>query len=180
MKEIVPSPPAIVLNAAAAVQALFQRNVIPSYARFDLALSHGSGSYLYDVAGRRYLDLGGGIAVCCLGHAHPAVTEALLEQSRKLVHVSNLYYTEPQGRLAEALANLLGPGKLFSAKAARRRTKDCSNWRASSATMKAAMKSSPPSIRFTAGLSQAWPPQVRRKSRKASSRKCQAFVTPGS
>src|SRR5881296_3671018 len=113
MKEIVPSPPAIVRDAVAAVQALFQRNVIPSYARFDLALSHGSGSYLYDVAGRRYLDLGGGIAVCCLGHAHPAVTEALLEQSRKLVHVSNLYYTEPQGRLAEALANLLGPGKVF-------------------------------------------------------------------
>jgi acetylornithine aminotransferase/acetylornithine/N-succinyldiaminopimelate aminotransferase len=113
MKEIVPSPPAIVRNAAAAVQALFQKNVIPSYARFELALSHGSGSYVYDVAGRRYLDLGGGIAVCCLGHAHPAVTEALLEQSRRLVHVSNLYYTEPQGRLAEALVNLLGPGKVF-------------------------------------------------------------------
>jgi predicted acetylornithine/succinylornithine family transaminase len=113
MKEILPSPPAIVRNAAAAVQALFQKNVIPSYARFELALSHGSGSYLYDVAGRRYLDLGGGIAVCCLGHAHPAVTEALVEQSRKLVHVSNLYYTEPQGRLAEALVNLLGPGKMF-------------------------------------------------------------------
>src|SRR5881296_2040836 len=113
MKEIVPSPPAIVRNSAAAVQLLFQKNVIPSYARFEMALSHGSGSYLYDVAGRRYLDLGGGIAVCCLGHAHPAVTEALLEQSRKLVHVSNLYYTEPQGRLAEALVKLLGPGKLF-------------------------------------------------------------------
>ena len=113
MKEIVPSPPAIVRNATAAVQALFQKNVIPSYARFELALSHGAGSYLYDVAGRRYLDLGGGIAVCCLGHAHPAVTEALLEQSRKLIHVSNLYYTEPQGRLAEALVNLLGPGKVF-------------------------------------------------------------------
>jgi acetylornithine/N-succinyldiaminopimelate aminotransferase len=113
MKEIVSSPPAIVRNDAAAVQALFQKNVIPSYARFELALSHGCGSYVYDVAGRRYLDLGGGIAVCCLGHAHPAVTAALLEQSRKLVHVSNLYYTEPQGRLAEALVNLLGPGKLF-------------------------------------------------------------------
>src|SRR5437773_4126769 len=113
MKEIVASPPAIVRNDVAAVQALFQRNVIPSYARFDLALSHGSGSYLYDVAGRRFLDLGGGIAVCCLGHAHAAITEALLEQSRKLVHVSNLYYSAPQGRLAEALVNLLGPGKLF-------------------------------------------------------------------
>jgi len=113
MKEIVPAPPSIVRNDAAAVRALFQKNVLPTYARFELALSHGSGSYLYDVAGRRYLDLGGGIAVCCLGHAHPAVTDALLEQSRKLVHVSNLYYTEPQGRLAEALAKLLGPGKLF-------------------------------------------------------------------
>src|SRR6266550_4194299 len=113
MKEIVASPPAIVRNDVAAVQALFQKNVIPSYARFELALSHGSGSYLYDVAGRRFLDLGGGIAVCCLGHAHPAITEALVEQSRKLVHVSNLYYTEPQGRLAEGLVNLLGPGKMF-------------------------------------------------------------------
>ena len=100
-------------NDTAAIQALFQKNVIPSYARFDLALSHGSGSYLYDVAGRRYLDLGGGIAVCCLGHAHPEITRALLEQSSKLIHVSNLYYTEPQGRLAESLVNLLAPGKVF-------------------------------------------------------------------
>src|SRR5262245_5047871 len=113
MKEIVPPPPAIVRNDAAAVRALFQKNVIPSYARFELALSHGSGSYLYDVTGRRFLDLGGGIAVCCLGHSHPAFTEALVEQSRKLVHVSNLYYTEPQGRLAEALVKRLGPGKVF-------------------------------------------------------------------
>src|SRR5437016_6785032 len=113
MKEIVSSPPAIVCNDVAAVQALFQKNVIPSYARFELALSHGSGSYLYDVAGRRYLDLGGGIAVCCLGHAHAEITQALLEQSARLVHVSNLYYTEPQGRLARALVNLLGPGKVF-------------------------------------------------------------------
>src|SRR5437870_11507057 len=97
----------------AAIQALFQKNVVPSYARFELALTHGSGSYLYDVAGRRYLDLGAGIAVCCLGHAHPEITKALVEQSGKLVHVSNLYYTEPQGRLAEALVNLLAPGKVF-------------------------------------------------------------------
>src|SRR6059058_4073878 len=113
MKEIVPAPPAIVRNDVAAIQALFQKNVVLSYARFDLALSHGSGSYLYDVAGRRYLDLGGGIAVCCLGHAHPEITRALVEQSGKLIHVSNLYYTEPQGRLAEALVDLIGPGKVF-------------------------------------------------------------------
>src|SRR6516225_9391678 len=113
MKELAPSPPPIVRNDVAAVQALFQQNVVPSYGRFDLVLSHGSGSYVYDISGRRYLDLGGGIAVTALGHAHPAITEALVEQSRKLVHVSNLYYHEPQGRLAQALVNLIGPGKCF-------------------------------------------------------------------
>src|SRR5207247_11163979 len=59
------------------------------------------------------LDRGGGIAVCCLGHSHPEITRALVEQSSKLVHVSNLYYTEPQGRLAESLVDLIAPGKVF-------------------------------------------------------------------
>src|SRR5580704_11268974 len=113
MKEILPSPPPIVRNEAAAVQALFQQNVVPSYGRFDIVLNHGAGSYLYDIRGKRYLDLGGGIAVSALGHAHPAITEALVEQSRKLIHASNFYFHEPQGRLAEALAGLLGPGKCF-------------------------------------------------------------------
>lgn len=114
MKEIVPpTPPPIVRNQYETIRELFTKNVIPSYGRFELALSHGAGSHLFDVNGRRYLDLGGGIAVCSLGHAHPAITEALVEQSSKLVHVSNLYYTEPQGRLAQALVELIGPGKCF-------------------------------------------------------------------
>jgi acetylornithine/N-succinyldiaminopimelate aminotransferase len=114
MKEIeTPVPPAIMRNDAAAIQKIFEQNVIPSYGRFDLVLSHGSGSQVWDVAGKRYLDLGSGIAVCCLGHAHPAVTEALLQQSQRLVHVSNLYYHESQGRLAQALVRLIGPGKCF-------------------------------------------------------------------
>jgi acetylornithine/N-succinyldiaminopimelate aminotransferase len=113
MKEIVPLPPAVVRNDVAAVQALFAQNVVPSYGRFDIVLSHGAGSYVYDLAGKRYLDLGGGIAVSSLGHAHPAITEALVEQSRKLVHVSNFYYHEPQGRLAQVLVKLMGPGKCF-------------------------------------------------------------------
>ena len=113
MKELVPPPPPIVRNDVAAVQALFQQNVIPSYGRFDIVLSHGSGRYIYDITGRRYLDLGGGIAVSSLGHAHPAITEALIEQSRKLIHTSNFYYHEPQGRLAQALVSLIGPGKCF-------------------------------------------------------------------
>src|SRR2546428_3167041 len=113
MKEIVPAPSTIVRNDVAAIQALFHQNVIPSYGRFDLVLSHGAGSYVYDITGKRYLDLGGGIAVCALGHAHPAITETLVEQSRKLVHVSNFYYHEPQGRLAQALLGLIGPAKCF-------------------------------------------------------------------
>jgi acetylornithine/succinyldiaminopimelate/putrescine aminotransferase len=113
MKDIVSSPPPLVHNDAEAVKALFQQNVVPSYGRFDIVLSHGSGSYLYDIAGRRYLDLGGGIAVSSLGHGHPAITEALVEQSRKLIHSSNFYYHEPQGRLAQALVSLIGPGKCF-------------------------------------------------------------------
>jgi predicted acetylornithine/succinylornithine family transaminase len=113
MREIAPSPPPIVRNDVAAVHALFQQNVVPSYGRFDIVLSHGVGSYLYDFKGKRYLDFGGGIAVSSLGHAHPAITEALVEQSRKLIHTSNFYYHEPQGRLAERLVRLIAPGKCF-------------------------------------------------------------------
>jgi acetylornithine aminotransferase/acetylornithine/N-succinyldiaminopimelate aminotransferase len=116
MKEIVPpSPPPLVHNQFESVRELFSQNVVPSYGRFDLVFSHGQGSYLFDVAGKRYLDLGAGIAVCCLGHAHPAITEALVEQSRKLIHVSNLYFTEPQGRLAAELVKRIGAGKCFFA-----------------------------------------------------------------
>ncbi len=112
MKEIIPPPP-ILHNQFAAIQEVFRKNVVPSYGRFELAFSHGAGSYLWDVAGKRYLDLAGGIAVCTLGHANPEITAALIEQSKRLVHVSNLYYTEPQGRLAQALVGLIGPGKVF-------------------------------------------------------------------
>ena len=107
------SPTPIVHNQQQRITELFQKNVVPSYGRFDLVLDRGAGSYLWDVNGRRYLDLTSGIAVCCLGHANPDTTQALTEQSQKLIHVSNLYYTEPQGRLAQELVNLTGPGKVF-------------------------------------------------------------------
>jgi acetylornithine/N-succinyldiaminopimelate aminotransferase len=113
MKEIVPAPPPIVRNETAAVQSLFQQFVVPSYRRFDIVLTHGRGSCVFDITGKRYLDLGGGIAVSSLGHAHPAITEALIDQSRKLIHSSNFYYHEPQGRLAQAIVKRLGPGKCF-------------------------------------------------------------------
>src|SRR5436190_14838149 len=113
MREIVPAPPPEIRNDVASIQALFQQNVVPSYGRFDIVVSHGAGSYLYDITGKRYLDLGGGIAVNALGHAHPALTEALVEQSRRVVHISNFYYHESQGRLARSLMQLIGPGKVF-------------------------------------------------------------------
>ena len=106
-------PPPLVQNRFESVRDLFSKNVIPSYGRFDLALSHGTGSYVFDVAGKRYLDLGSGIAVNCLGHAHPAILEALNEQAKKLMHVSNLYYTEPQGKLAAEIVKRIGAGKVF-------------------------------------------------------------------
>ncbi len=95
------------------VQETFAQFVVPSYGRFDLVMERGEGSYVWDVEGRRYLDFGGGIAVCSLGHANVEVTDALVAQSRTLLHVSNLYYNEPQGRLAQRLVELIGPGRCF-------------------------------------------------------------------
>jgi acetylornithine/N-succinyldiaminopimelate aminotransferase len=95
------------------VREMFAKFVVPSYARFDLVLERGEGSYVWDADGRRYLDLAGGIAVCSLGHAHPEITAALTEQSLQLIHVSNLYYNEPQGRLAKRIVELIAPGRVF-------------------------------------------------------------------
>lgn len=113
MKEILPDPPAIVANDVASIQGLFEKYAVPTYGRFDLVLTRGEGNYVWDATGRRYLDLGGGIAVNCLGHANPDIVQALAEQSRVLNHVSNLYYNAPQGRLAQKLVHLIGPGKCF-------------------------------------------------------------------
>jgi predicted acetylornithine/succinylornithine family transaminase len=114
MKEILPAPKsAIVQNETKRIRDLFEQNVVPSYARFDLVLERGDGSYVWDVDGKRYLDLAAGIAVCSLGHAHPEMTKALTEQSQKLIHVSNLYYNELQGRLAKRIVGLIAPGRVF-------------------------------------------------------------------
>ncbi|MDJ0780789.1 MAG: aspartate aminotransferase family protein [Desulfosarcinaceae bacterium] len=74
-----------------------------TYKRFPLVIEKGRGSTLWDTAGRSYTDFVAGIAVCNLGHAHPAVNQALADQMEKLYHVSNLYYTIPQTELAAAL-----------------------------------------------------------------------------
>jgi len=80
-----------------------QRVFINTYGRFPVAMVSGKGCRLTDADGREYLDFVAGIAVCSLGHCHPGVTEAICKQAAKLVHVSNLYHTEPQTELAELL-----------------------------------------------------------------------------
>jgi acetylornithine/N-succinyldiaminopimelate aminotransferase len=114
MKEVLPAPTsAIVQNETKRIRELFEQNVVPSYARFDIALKYGQGNYVWDADGKRYLDLGGGIAVCSLGHAHPEISKALSAQSQTLIHVSNLYYNELQGRLAKRIVDLIAPGRVF-------------------------------------------------------------------
>ncbi|WP_376792625.1 aspartate aminotransferase family protein [Thermoflexus sp.] len=86
-----------------AVVALAERVLAPTYRRPPVLFTHGEGMYVYDASGRRYLDFVAGIAVCALGHADPGVAEVIAAQARRLVHLSNLYHTEPHLRLAEAL-----------------------------------------------------------------------------
>lgn len=82
--------------------------LMPTYARQPIAFSRGEGVWLYDSEGRRYLDTTAGIAVCGLGHAHPAVAEAIAEQARTLVHTSNLFQIPLQEKLGEALRDVSG------------------------------------------------------------------------
>jgi predicted acetylornithine/succinylornithine family transaminase len=86
-----------------------------TYAPPAVTFVRGEGSWLWDDAGRRYLDFLSGLAVTSLGHAHPAVSEALCGQSRTLLHVSNLFGTEPQRQVASTLDRLVaaGPGRVF-------------------------------------------------------------------
>lgn len=77
--------------------------ILPTYKRFPITLVRGEGCRVWDEEGKAYLDFVGGIAVCALGHSAPLVTEALGEQSKTLVHVSNLFYTRPQTDLAQLL-----------------------------------------------------------------------------
>lgn len=96
------------VKATARVEALNDQYLMNTYMNLfgedKPCFVRGAGMHLWDAEGEVYLDFLAGIAVCNLGHCHPAVTEAIVEQARTLVHVSNLFYIEPQARLAELLA----------------------------------------------------------------------------
>ena len=79
--------------------------VLPSYSRAPLSFVKGEGSWLFDEENKRYLDLGAGIAVTALGHAHPELVDTIQEQAKKLWHVSNLYEIPNQEELANRLVD---------------------------------------------------------------------------
>ena len=100
------------------LQGRYAEAVMNTFGPPKLVLTRGEGAHVWDDAGTKYLDLLGGIAVNSLGHAHPALVEAVTGQLRTLGHVSNFFATEPQVRLAERLLELLGAageGKVFFA-----------------------------------------------------------------
>ena len=84
-----------------------------TYSPQDICFEKGKGVWLWDQQGHQYLDALSGIAVCGLGHAHPAVTTALCEQAAKLIHTSNLYHVKNQQRLADQLCQISGMDKVF-------------------------------------------------------------------
>ena len=100
-------------SSLAEIMALEQKYLLQNYARYPLVLHRGKGCYVYDLEGKRYLDLISGIGVNSLGHAHPRITKVIREQAALLLHTSNLYYHEYQGKLAERLAKVSGLARSF-------------------------------------------------------------------
>lgn len=92
---------------------LEKQYLLQNYARYPLVLHRGKGCYVYDTAGKRYLDLIAGIGVNALGYAHPRLTKVIREQAGLILHTSNLYYHEYQGPLAERLARVSGLDRVF-------------------------------------------------------------------
>ena len=95
------------------VQAAESRLLLTTYERYPILFTGGEGVHLIDEKGERYLDLLSGIGVNALGYAHPAVEAAIVEQSRKLVHISNLFFHEGQAALAERLTKASGMDRAF-------------------------------------------------------------------
>jgi len=95
------------------IYSLSDAHVMQTYRRYPLALVRGRGVKVWDADGREYLDFLAGIAVCNLGHCHPLVTHAIAEQAKTLMHVSNLYYIEPQAQLAAMLTEKSFADRVF-------------------------------------------------------------------
>ncbi|MFY9950903.1 MAG: aspartate aminotransferase family protein [Candidatus Sulfotelmatobacter sp.] len=92
---------------------LEKKYLLGTYNRYPIVLTRGKGVFLYDLDDKRYLDFVSGLGVNALGHAHPRIVKTIREQAAKLIHVSNLYYHEYQGALAEKLCTLSGLDRGF-------------------------------------------------------------------
>jgi acetylornithine/N-succinyldiaminopimelate aminotransferase len=101
------------MNAPEKLPAVAEPHVMKTYGRLPLALSHGRGCWVWDTAGKKYLDGLGGIAVNTLGHAHPKLVPALQDQIAKLIHSSNYYHVPLQEQLAAKLCELSGLTNVF-------------------------------------------------------------------
>jgi predicted acetylornithine/succinylornithine family transaminase len=97
------------------VRSLEERYLMRTYRRAPVDFVRGEGALLWDADGREYLDFLTGISVCSVGHCHPAVVAAVREQAGRLMHVSNLFYTEPMARLAQRLSESSLGGRVFLA-----------------------------------------------------------------
>lgn len=92
-----------------------QTYVMNTYGRFSIAIDHGKGAILWDLEGKRYVDLTSGIGVCSVGYAEEKLLSAIQEQAGKLIHISNLFLTEPMVQTAKTLVTSCGMGKVFFA-----------------------------------------------------------------
>jgi acetylornithine/N-succinyldiaminopimelate aminotransferase len=108
-----PAAPAASSVSFEHIADLERKYLLPTYNRYPVVLARGKGVFLYDAEGKRYLDFVSGLGVNALGHAHPRIVKAIRDQAAKLVHVSNLYYHEYQGPLAEKLCRLSGLDRAF-------------------------------------------------------------------
>jgi predicted acetylornithine/succinylornithine family transaminase len=108
---LIPEP--TVASPIEEIMGLERSYLLQNYARYPLVLHRGKGCYLYDLDGKRYLDLISGIGVNSLGYAHPRITKVIRQQAGLLLHTSNLYYHEYQGRLAQRLAQISGLQRTF-------------------------------------------------------------------
>src|SRR5277367_1380165 len=107
------TPPDASHLSAASIMELEKQYLLQNYGRYPLVLARGKGCYVYDTAGKRYLDLITGIGVNALGHAHPQLLKIIRQQAGLMIHASNLYYNLYQGPLAERIAKLSGLDRVF-------------------------------------------------------------------
>src|ERR1700683_3404861 len=112
---VAPTAPAVT-SSSTTLEQIAERErqfLLTTYNRYPVVLSRGKGVFLFDIDGKKYLDFVSGLGVNALGHAHPRIVKAIRDQAAKLIHVSNLYYHEYQGPLAEELCGLAGLNRAF-------------------------------------------------------------------